>query len=145
MNKAEPLDRQGLWRQIAAGQLMNYAPAGHVFSVPSAPTGTELNQLVKSIRRDETYNLGAQSHVRVSFEIPEYTSDVTGLGCVRLLEAMREADVPCRFYQAYSSEQYGKVVEKPQTERTPFNARSPYPRAREMPISFASGTVTAPS
>jgi GDPmannose 4,6-dehydratase len=91
---------------------------------------SSLNQLVKSIRPDETYNLGAQSHVRVSFEIPEYTSDVTGLGCVRLLEAIREADVPCRFYQASSSEQYGKVVETPQTERTPFNPRSPYACAK---------------
>jgi GDPmannose 4,6-dehydratase len=91
---------------------------------------SSLNQLVKSIRPDETYNLGAQSHVRVSFEIPEYTSDVTGLGCVRLLEAIREADVPCRFYQASSSEQYGKVVETPQSERTPFNPRSPYACAK---------------
>jgi GDPmannose 4,6-dehydratase len=91
---------------------------------------SSLNQLIKSIRPDETYNLGAQSHVRVSFEIPEYTSDVTGLGCVRLLEAIREAEVPCRFYQASSSEQYGKVVETPQTERTPFNPRSPYACAK---------------
>ena len=64
---------------------------------------SSLNQLIKSTRPDETYNLGAQSHVRVSFEIPEYTYDVTGLGCVRLLEAIREAEVPCRFYQASSS------------------------------------------
>jgi GDPmannose 4,6-dehydratase len=91
---------------------------------------SSLNQLIKSIRPDETYNLGAQSHVRVSFEIPEYTSDVTGLGCVRLLEAIREAEVPCRFYQASSSEQYGKVAETPQTERTPFNPRSPYACAK---------------
>jgi GDPmannose 4,6-dehydratase len=114
---------------------------------------SSLNQLVKSIRPDETYNLGAQSHVRVSFEIPEYTSDVTGLGCVRLLEAIREADVPCRFYQASSSEQYGKVVETPQTERTPFNPRSPYACAKAFAfyahgnaISLAApGAVTAPS
>src|SRR5688500_9298012 len=91
---------------------------------------SSLNQLIKSIRPDETYNLGAQSHVRVSFEIPEYTSDVTGLGCVRLLEAIREAEVPCRCYQASSSDQYGKVAETPQTERTPFNPRSPYACAK---------------
>jgi GDPmannose 4,6-dehydratase len=93
---------------------------------------SSLNQLIKSVRPDETYNLGAQSHVRVSFEIPEYTSDVTGLGCVRLLEAIREADVPSRFYQASSSEQYGKVVETPQSERTPFNPRSPYAYAKTL-------------
>jgi GDPmannose 4,6-dehydratase len=92
--------------------------------------GSSLNQLVKSIRPDELYNLGAQSHVRVSFEIPEYTSDVTGLGCIRLLEAIREAEVDCRFYQASSSEMYGKVVETPQSERTPFYPRSPYACAK---------------
>jgi GDPmannose 4,6-dehydratase len=91
---------------------------------------SSLNQLVKSIRPDEVYNLGAQSHVRVSFDIPEYTADISGLGCVRLLEAIREAEVPCRFYQASSSELYGKVVETPQTERTPFYPRSPYACAK---------------
>jgi GDPmannose 4,6-dehydratase len=92
--------------------------------------GSSLNQLVKTIRPDEIYNLGAQSHVRVSFEIPEYTSDITGLGCIRLLDAIREAEVACRFYQASSSEMYGKVLESPQTERTPFNPRSPYGYAK---------------
>jgi GDPmannose 4,6-dehydratase len=91
-----------------------------------------LNQLIKTIRPDEVYNLGAQSHVRVSFEIPEYTSDITGLGCVRLLEAIREEGVPCRFYQASSSEQYGKVAETPQNEQTPFNPRSPYAIAKVL-------------
>ena len=89
-----------------------------------------LNQLVKSLRPDEIYNLGAQSHVRVSFDIPEYTSDITALGCVRLLEAIREAEVACRFYQASSSEQYGKAVETPQNEQTPFHPRSPYACAK---------------
>lgn len=92
--------------------------------------GSSLNQLVKSIRPDEIYNLGAQSHVRVSFEIPEYTSDVTGLGCIRLLDAIRETEVNCRFYQASSSEMYGKVLETPQTERTPFNPMNPYGYAK---------------
>jgi len=92
--------------------------------------GSSLNQLVKTIRPDEIYNLGAQSHVRVSFEIPEYTSDITGLGCIRLLDAIRETDVKCRFYQASSSEMYGKVLETPQTERTPFNPRNPYGYAK---------------
>jgi GDPmannose 4,6-dehydratase len=85
---------------------------------------------VKTIRPDEIYNLGAQSHVRVSFEIPEYTSDITGLGCIRLLDAIREAEVACRFYQASSSEMYGAASETPQTERTPFNPRSPYGYAK---------------
>jgi GDPmannose 4,6-dehydratase len=93
---------------------------------------SSLNQLVKSIRPDEVYNLGAQSHVRVSFDIPEYTAEITGLGCVRLLEAIREADVPCRFYQASSSEMYGQVVETPQTEQTPFHPRSPYGCAKAL-------------
>jgi GDPmannose 4,6-dehydratase len=92
--------------------------------------GSSLNQLVKTIRPDEIYNLGAQSHVRVSFEIPEYTSDITGLGCIRLLDAIREAEVTSRFYQASSSEMYGNVLESPQTERTPFNPRNPYGYAK---------------
>lgn len=92
--------------------------------------GSSLDQLVKTIRPDEIYNLGAQSHVRVSFDIPEYTSEITGLGCIRLLEAIRESDLKCRFYQASSSEMYGKAVESPQTERTPFYPRSPYACAK---------------
>ena len=75
---------------------------------------------------DEVYNLGAQSHVRVSFDIPEYTADVTGVGTIRILEAIRESGVKPRFYQASSSEMYGKVQEVPQTETTPFWPRSPY-------------------
>ncbi|HEX3602115.1 MAG TPA: GDP-mannose 4,6-dehydratase, partial [Lacipirellulaceae bacterium] len=67
---------------------------------------------------------------RVSFDIPEYTSEITGLGCIRLLEAIRETDLKCRFYQASSSEMYGKAVETPQTERTPFYPRSPYACAK---------------
>jgi GDPmannose 4,6-dehydratase len=92
--------------------------------------GSSLDQLVKTIRPDEIYNLGAQSHVRVSFEIPEYTSEITGLGCIRLLEAIRETELKCRFFQASSSEMYGKCVETPQTERTPFYPRSPYACAK---------------
>jgi GDPmannose 4,6-dehydratase len=92
--------------------------------------GSSLDQLVKTIRPDEIYNLGAQSHVRVSFDIPEYTSEITGLGCIRILEAIRESDLKCRFYQASSSEMYGKAVETPQTERTPFYPRSPYACAK---------------
>ena len=78
------------------------------------------------IRPDEVYNLGAQSHVGVSFEMPEFTADTAGMGTLRLLEAIRHADWPVRFYQAGSSEMFGKVVESPQSERTPFYPRSPY-------------------
>jgi GDPmannose 4,6-dehydratase len=85
-----------------------------------------LTKLLYDLQPDEVYNLGAQSHVRVSFDIPEYTSDVTGLGTIRILEAIRESGVKPRFYQASSSEMYGKVQEVPQTEKTPFWPRSPY-------------------
>jgi GDPmannose 4,6-dehydratase len=85
-----------------------------------------LARLVASIRPDETYNLAAQSHVRVSFDSPEYTTDITATGAVRLLEAIRETGVKSRYYQASSSEMFGLVQEVPQTEKTPFYPRSPY-------------------
>jgi len=85
-----------------------------------------LVKLLYKLQPDEIYHLGAQSHVRVSFDIPEYTADVTGIGTIRILEAIREAGVKTRFYQASSSEMFGKVQEVPQTERTPFWPRSPY-------------------
>jgi GDPmannose 4,6-dehydratase len=87
---------------------------------------SSLNTILRQVQPDEIYNLGAQSHVRVSFDIPEYTAEVTGLGTVRFLEAIREAGIRPKFYQASSSELYGKVVETPQTEKTPFHPRSPY-------------------
>ncbi len=87
---------------------------------------SSLNTILRQVQPDEIYNLGAQSHVRVSFDIPEYTGEVTGLGTVRFLEAIREAGIRPRFYQASSSELYGKVAETPQTENTPFHPRSPY-------------------
>ena len=88
--------------------------------------GSVLNQLMRTIRPDEVYNLGAQSHVRVSFDVPEYTSDVDALGTLRLLDAIREEGVDCRFYQASSSEMFGAVDEVPQNEQTKFHPRSPY-------------------
>ena len=91
---------------------------------------SSLNTLIRQIRPDEIYNLGAQSHVRVSFDVPEYTGEVTGIGTVRLLEAIREAGINPKFYQASSSELYGKVVETPQRETTPFYPRSPYACAK---------------
>jgi GDPmannose 4,6-dehydratase len=90
--------------------------------------GVQMVKLLYELQPDEIYNLGAQSHVRVSFDIPEYTGDVDGLGAVRILEAIREAGLvkKCRFYQASSSEMFGKVQQVPQTEVTPFWPRSPY-------------------
>jgi GDPmannose 4,6-dehydratase len=88
------------------------------------------NPLLRMVQPDEIYNLGAQSHVRVSFDVPEYTADVTGVGTVRLLEAIRDVGISPRFYQASSSELYGKVVETPQRETTPFYPRSPYAAAK---------------
>jgi len=89
-----------------------------------------LARLLAHIEPDEIYNLAAQSHVRTSFDIPAYTADVTGIGAVRLLDALRETGLPARFYQAGSSEMYGKVLEIPQRETTPFYPRSPYAAAK---------------
>ena len=91
---------------------------------------SSLNTILRQVQPDEIYNLGAQSHVRVSFDIPEYTGEVTGLGTVRLLEAIRETGMNPKFYQASSSELYGKVSETPQRETTPFYPRSPYACAK---------------
>ena len=91
---------------------------------------TSLHTVIGSVKPVEIYNLAAQSHVRVSFEMPEYTCDVTAAGVGRLLEALRVSGVKARFYQASSSELYGKVVETPQTESTPFYPRSPYAVAK---------------
>jgi GDPmannose 4,6-dehydratase len=90
--------------------------------------GVQMVKLLYELQPDEVYNLGAQSHVRVSFDIPEYTGDVDGLGAQRILEAIREADLvkKVRYYQASSSEMFGKVQQVPQTETTPFWPRSPY-------------------
>jgi GDPmannose 4,6-dehydratase len=82
------------------------------------------------VRPDEVYNLGAQSHVKVSFEMPEFTAETAAMGALRLLEAVRTADWPIRYYQASSSEMYGKVLRTPQDEATPFNPRSPYAIAK---------------
>jgi GDPmannose 4,6-dehydratase len=89
-----------------------------------------LTRLIDRTGPDEIYHLGAQSHVRVSFDIPEYTGDVSGLATIRILEALRETKVPARFYQASSSEMFGKVQQVPQTEETPFWPRSPYAVAK---------------
>jgi GDPmannose 4,6-dehydratase len=87
--------------------------------------GSSLATLLYDVRPDEIYNLGAQSHVKVSFEVPEFTADVVAVGTLRLLEAMRRTDAKCRFYQASSSEMFGSVP-PPQSETTAFHPRSPY-------------------
>ncbi|MCP4201043.1 MAG: GDP-mannose 4,6-dehydratase [bacterium] len=91
---------------------------------------SSLYRALRNIRPDEIYNLAAQSHVKVSFDVPEYTGDVTGLGVVRLLEAIRDLGSGTRFYQASSSEMFGKVFETPQTESTPLRPQSPYAAAK---------------
>lgn len=88
--------------------------------------GSNLNRILEKIKPDEIYNLGAQSHVRTSFEMPVYTGDVDGLGTLRLLDAIAETKLNVKFYQAGSSEMFGKILENPQTEKTPFYPRSPY-------------------
>lgn len=90
---------------------------------------SSLHAIISALQPDEVYNLGAQSHVRVSFDIPEYTGDVTGLGTIRLLEAIRKVGLDCRFYQASSSEMFGSAP-APQSEETPFHPRSPYAAAK---------------
>ncbi len=104
----------------------------HVFGVKlflhygDLSDASNISRLLEKIKPDEIYHLGAQSHVRVSFDMPEYTGDVTGLGTLRILDAIKETGINTKFYQASSSEMYGKVMEVPQTENTPFYPRSPY-------------------
>jgi GDPmannose 4,6-dehydratase len=131
-----------VWGMVRRSSTMNRARIDHLHQEPHEPDvrlhlvygdlndASSINRILKVVRPHEIYNLGAQSHVKVSFEVPEYTGEVTGLGVTRILEAMRELDLEARFYQASSSELYGKVVESPQTERTPFYPRSPYAAAK---------------
>ena len=91
---------------------------------------SNLNRLVEKIQPTEIYNLGAQSHVQVSFEVPEYTAEVDGVGTLRFLDAIKETGLKTKFYQASTSELFGKVQEVPQTEKTPFYPRSPYAAAK---------------
>lgn len=123
---------------IRRGSTFNTSRIDHIFQDPHEPNpqlflhhgdlsdGTSLSRLLEKIKPTEIYHLGAQSHVRVSFDAPVYTGDVTGLGTTRLLEAIRDTEIKPRFYQASSSEMYGKVQEVPQKESTPFYPRSPY-------------------
>jgi len=120
-----------VYGMIRRSSSFNTARVDHIFGdielvFGDLADGSVLNQLLRKIRHDEVYNLGAQSHVRVSFDVPEYTADVDALGTLRLLDAIREEGVDCRFYQASSSEMFGEVAEVPQREETPFHPRSPY-------------------
>lgn len=91
---------------------------------------SSINHILRTVRPDEIYNLAAQSHVKVSFEVPEYTAEVTGLGTLRILEAIVDSGLKCKFYQASSSELYGRSEEVPQNEKTPFRPVSPYAVAK---------------
>ncbi len=92
--------------------------------------GSNITRILEKIKPDEIYNLAAQSHVRVSFDVPEYTGDIVGLGTLRLLDAIKDIGIKTKFYQASSSELYGKIQETPQNEKTPFYPRSPYACAK---------------
>ncbi|MDD5564077.1 MAG: GDP-mannose 4,6-dehydratase [Thermoanaerobaculaceae bacterium] len=131
-----------VWGMVRRSSTFNTGRIDHIYQDPHEPDvrlhlvygdlndASSLNKLLKVVRPDEIYNLGAQSHVKVSFDVPEYTAEVTGVGAVRLLEAMRELGLESRFYQASSSELFGKAQEIPQRETTPFYPRSPYAAAK---------------
>lgn len=123
----------GLQRRTST---FNTARIDHLYDNPKYPNfttvygdladGSNLSRLLEKIKPDEIYNLGAQSHVGISFQIPEYTANVTGLGALRLLDAIKDSGIKTKYYQASSSEMFGKVLEVPQKETTPFNPQSPY-------------------
>lgn len=131
-----------VWGMIRRSSSFNTGRIDHIYQDPHEDDlrlrlcygdlndASSINHILRNVRPDEIYNLGAQSHVKVSFEVPEYTAEVTGLGTVRILEAIREAGLDAKFYQASSSELYGKVLETPQSETTPFYPRSPYAAAK---------------
>ena len=126
---------------IRRSSSFNTGRINHIYKDPHEPQaemrlvygdlndGSSLNRIIRTTQPDEIYHLGAQSHVRVSFDVPEYTGEITGLGTVRLLEAIRETGVKTRFYQASSSEMYGNMP-GPLNEQTPFQPRSPYAAAK---------------
>jgi GDPmannose 4,6-dehydratase len=141
---AEFLLSQGYWVYglMRRSSSFNTSRIDHIYQDPHEPDprlrliygdlndASSLNKILRDVQPNEIYNLGAQSHVMVSFDIPEYTGDVTGLGTVRLLEAIRETQIRPKFYQASSSELYGLAQEIPQRETTPFYPRSPYACAK---------------
>jgi GDPmannose 4,6-dehydratase len=126
---------------IRRSSSFNTGRINHIYEDPHNPNAmmrlvygdlndaSSLNRIIRTVEPDEIYNLAAQSHVRVSFDVPEYTGEITALGTVRLLEAIRETGVKTKFYQASSSEMFGNA-DPPQNERTPFHPRSPYAAAK---------------
>jgi GDPmannose 4,6-dehydratase len=130
-----------VWGIIRRSSSFNTGRIDHIYKDPHDPKpemrlvygdlndASSLNRIVRTVQPDEIYHLGAQSHVRVSFDVPEYTGEVTGLGTVRLLDAIRETGVKTKFYQASSSEMYGNMP-GPLNELTPFQPRSPYAAAK---------------
>src|SRR5687767_598784 len=141
---AEFLLSRGYWVYglIRRSSSFNTSRIDHIYQDPHEPNPrlrlvygdlndtSSLNKVLRDLEPDEIYNLGAQSHVMTSFDIPEYTGEVTGMGTVRLLEAIRETKIKPKFYQASSSELYGLAQEIPQKETTPFYPRSPYACAK---------------
>ncbi len=130
-----------VWGIVRRSSSFNTARIDDIYQDPHEPDvrlrliygdlndASSLNRILRTVKPDEIYNLGAQSHVRVSFDVPEYTAEVTGLGTVRILEAMRETGITPKFYQASSSELFGSSP-APQSETTPFHPRSPYAVAK---------------
>jgi len=126
---------------IRRSSSLNTSRIDHIYQDPHEPNarlfllygdlndGSSLNRIIRMVRPDEIYHLGSQSHVRVSFDIPEYAGDITGLGTVRILEAIRESGLNTKFYNASSSEMFGSAP-PPQNEKTPFYPRSPYAAAK---------------
>jgi len=141
---AELLLKKGyeIYGVIRRSSSFNTGRIDHIYQDPHNPDvkmklvfgdlndASSLNRILRDVQPDEIYNLGAQSHVRVSFDVPEYTGEVTGMGALRILDAIRETGVKTKFYQASSSELFGKVQEVPQRETTPFYPRSPYACAK---------------
>ena len=131
-----------VWGMIRRSSQINTARLDHIYQDPHEEDvrlrlcygdlcdTSSINHILRTVRPDEIYNLASQSHVRVSFEVPEYTGEVSALGVVRILEAMREEGIDAKFYQASSSEMFGQTIESPQRETTPFHPRSPYAVAK---------------
>jgi GDPmannose 4,6-dehydratase len=127
-----------VWGIIRRSSSFNTGRIGHLYQPPQAEgarlrlvygdltDASSINQILMKVQPTEIYNLGAQSHVKVSFDVPEYTCDTVAMGALRLLEGMRQLGIDARYYQASSSEMFGLAKEDPQTEQTPFHPRSPY-------------------
>src|ERR1044071_6646428 len=143
-----------VWGIMRRSSSFNTGRIDHIYQDPHDPQpklklvhgdlndASSLNKIIRTVEPDEIYNLGAQSHVRVSCDVPEYTGEITALGTVRLLEAIRESGVETKFYHASSSEMFGSAA-PPQNENTPFQPRSPYAAARvyadRMTVNYRDG------